>query len=549
MKKRVVAITGASGSMGSEALRQIMVSDCRFDCVILLRDKPANRKLEKKLYKLYGERLKVVFGDVTVPEDCEKLVENADYVLHCAAIIPPFSDRNPELCDTINFRGTANLIDAIKASQREKAIRFVYIASVALYGDRNYKHMWGRVGDPLLASSYDYYAASKLKAERYLLDAELTNWVSLRQTAILHKNMLWYNLNDGLMFHTCWNGPLEWITDVDSGLLLKHLVEFDSRGALDKSFWNRCFNLGGGASCRCTGYETFDSFMGLMGSTAEKFFQPDYNIPRNFHGVWYYDSDEPDRYLDFRRESCEDFWKRLKRRYWYFKLGKAVPTGLLSKLVIQRLFKNPNSPKYWINHNETGKLCAFYGSKDAACKVPRSWSDYPLLNKGRSEEGEVDYVDLIDINKAGRYLLDHGYDESKKDADLDIEDMRSAAAFRGGRCLSQAMERGNLYAKLDWECHDGHKFSASPYTVLKAGHWCSECCQPPPWRFGLLAKTIPFFAQVWYDNHSPDEDYVFPMENVPVAVQETNPLIAFIKKVAAYEKYLVNLLFGDRKHS
>ena len=84
--------------------------------------------------------------------------------------------------------------------------------------------------------------------------------------------------------------------------------------------------------------------------------------------------------------------------------------------------------------------------------------------------------------------------------------MRQAAAFRGGKCISETMTKGDLYTKLEWECHDGHRFWSSPYTILKGGHWCPECCQPAPWNFDALAKKIPFFAQVWYDTHDKDED-------------------------------------------
>ena len=99
----------------------------------------------------------------------------------------------------------------------------------------------------------------------------------------------------------------------------------------------------------------------------------------------------------------------------------------------------------------------------------------------------------------------------KPDGELDIEDMRGAAAYRGGKCLSGSMTKGDLYTKLQWECHDGHTFWASPYTVLKAGHWCPVCCQPEPWDFDRLAKFMPFYAQVWYDTHAREEntEYVF----------------------------------------
>jgi hypothetical protein len=57
----------------------------------------------------------------------------------------------------------------------------------------------------------------------------------------------------------------------------------------------------------------------------------------------------------------------------------------------------------------------------------------------------------------------------------------------------------------------GHEFEARPYTVLKAGHWCPDC-QPPPWDWGQEARRNPFFAQVWYTNHGPEESNFYPAD-------------------------------------
>jgi len=46
---------------------------------------------------------------------------------------------------------------------------------------------------------------------------------------------------------------------------------------------------------------------------------------------------------------------------------------------------------------------------------------------------------------------------------------------------------------------------------LKAGHWCPHCA-PPPWDYDVEAKRNPFFAQVWYTNHGPEERTFYPAE-------------------------------------
>ena len=78
--------------------------------------------------------------------------------------------------------------------------------------------------------------------------------------------------------------------------------------------------------------------------------------------------------------------------------------------------------------------------------------------------------------------------------------------------MSPSMKKGDLRTKLKWACHDGHEFEASPYTVIKAGFWCPVCCQPVPWNFDALSKKIPFFAQAWYNSHSPEENEFYPAD-------------------------------------
>lgn len=90
----------------------------------------------------------------------------------------------------------------------------------------------------------------------------------------------------------------------------------------------------------------------------------------------------------------------------------------------------------------------------------------------------------------------------------DIKDMQQAAAFRGGKCLSKQMVRGDLSTQLEWQCAFGRRFKASPRLVLLGGHWCPECF-PMPWNYDEEAKRNPFFAQVWKPLHKPEEHNVY----------------------------------------
>lgn len=505
---KVVALTGTSGAMGGEVLLSLLQSDNNLTVRCVLFDEEKHiPSFVKKTIKKYGDRIYAFKGDISRYDDCVHLIDGADYVINCASLIPPKSDHDPVGTYKSNFVGTKNLVDAILASGREKEISYVHIATVAMYGHRAYPHLWIRVGDPMISSDYDVYSLHKLKAEKYVLESGLKKFVSLRQTAVLHKYMFKNNLKDGLMFHTTWNCALEWVTDVDSGILLKKIVEKDTAGELD-GFWNRIYNIGGGESCRVTGFESLDDGFKLMGKGVKKFFKPNWNAARNFHGGWFYDSDELENYLNFRSETNDVFWERMGKQNRYVKLGALVPSSVISKFAIKRLFKNTNSPAYWLKHGKEGRIRAFFGGREKYESIPSKWEDYPLLCEGKLEDGsEVDYKELK--RKENAQILDHGYDDKKPVSRWTLEDLQAAAAFRGGKCLSTEYD-GNPYDKVLWECRDGHKFAMNPYTVLKGGYWC-HCCEPKPWRYGAIAD-IPFYGQVYFDSHEESEtDNTYPL--------------------------------------
>ncbi|MCQ2575952.1 MAG: NAD(P)-dependent oxidoreductase [Treponema sp.] len=507
----VIAVTGSDGAMGGEVVAHLLESQKDYELRLFVYEREKKMKgFFKSLLKKGRGRITLVRGDLANYDDVEQLISGADYVVHCGAVIPPKADHNPENTINTNYIGTKNVVDAIKASGREKEIKLVHISTVALYGNRDYHHPWARMGDPVISSAYDYYSASKAKGERYVLESGLPHWVVLRQSAVYHKYFLTNNLNDGLMFHTCWNSPFEWITDKDSGLMIQNLVDYDLDGKLD-GFWLNDYNIGGGASCRETGYETFNKGFGLMGASTEKFFKPHWNIPRNFHGVWYTDTHILDKWLNYRKESSDDFWARMKKMLWYYQLGRIVPAGLIRKIVIERLLTNSNAPQNWIRKGKKGRIDAFFGGQEAYDKLPKTWDEYPVTAKGQTQEGPIDYKDLIDEAKADRYKLNHGYDESKPDSELDINDMKAAAEFRGGEVVSSEMKKGDLHSKITWKCHNGHCYESTPFTVLKAGFWCPECVDATPWAYDKAAPHVPFLAQVWYDTHSKaEENNVYP---------------------------------------
>ncbi|MCI8555007.1 MAG: NAD-dependent epimerase/dehydratase family protein [Clostridia bacterium] len=501
-----LALTGATGNMGQATLEQLVkIDEIEKIKILVLKDDKRIAKLLKKL-KAHKDRIEVVFGNLADKAACEKLTEGVDYVVNLAAVIPPHSDKDPKKAVECNEIGVKTLVSVIEG-MGEKQPKLIHTSTVALYGNRNSRHPWARVGDPLLVSPFDIYSATKLRGEFCVLESGIKNWAVLRQSAMLHHNMLSDNMSDGLMFHTCFNAPLEWVTAHDSGLLIANIIRRDMKEDLSKVFWKRVFNIGAGERNCLTGYDTLNDGFKIIGGSAKDFFQPNFNATRNFHGVWFYDSEKLDELFHYQTQSAEEFWKEFADGHGYFKLGKGVPKGLIRKCAIERLFKSPNAARYWVKHDDQPKVFAYFGGKECYDNIAKSWEDFGLLVENRDEwNNPIDYAALK--TKKNAKLIDLGFDYDNEE--ITIKDLKNVAEMHGGKLLSKKFE--DLYEKLEWQTFDGEVFSASAFSVLRAGHWMNKTYTQNVWDFDRLSKHDKIYAQLWYDSHQQDEDKFYYLD-------------------------------------
>ena len=498
MPKTNVFVTGATGTMGFESLKQLVEHLDIMNLTILVRDSEKNRKILTPYMNLDG--LKIVWGDLLDKDKVMECVKDADIVLHIAAFVSPKADYYPEQAMKINYGSTKLLIDCIRETGNNDKTRFVYIGTVAETGDRMPPIHWGRVGDPIKPSMFDYYAVSKVAAERLVIESDLKYWVSLRQTGIMGPAMS--EIRDAIMFHNCLDNVLEYVSDRDSGRAMTNLCVYYHQKTLDESFWNHIYNIGGGESCRVDTYTMYKKLYGAIGLTKLHYIlNPKEHATSNFHGHYYLDSDKLENYLHFRSDGMD---------YYYDAFVKGLgPTAKAAKVicklpggqklmgsVMRRMFHKlalgEHGTVRFIKDNLEDHIEAYWGSKEKWAKLPDDL---------REMEHFTDWDKVI--------VLDHGYDEDKPEDQLDLDDMKKAAEFRGGECISKEMEKGNWSQKLEFKCAFGHTFKASPRLVLEGGHWCDEC-ERKSWNYGQRAKVDPFFNQVWAPLHDPDELREYP---------------------------------------
>ena len=197
MKKQRVFLTGATGGMGFIGLNELLKDTDKQDLMILAQDTERDRK------KLDGyenrKGLTIRWGDLTDYDDVYKCVKDADIILHVAALVSPTADYHPELAMKVNYGAMKNLIRAIKEQNRMDSVKLVSIGTIAETGDR-------MPPIPIKPSVFDYYAVSKIAAERLLIESGLKYWASLRQTGIMGPAMS--KIRDAIMFHNCLDNVL-----------------------------------------------------------------------------------------------------------------------------------------------------------------------------------------------------------------------------------------------------------------------------------------------------------------------------------------------------
>lgn len=466
MAKQRVFLTGASGSMGGEAFKELLRRRDKYDIVILLRPSKKNKKAFARYEDQEG--IKIVWGDLCNPDDVLEAVNGADHVLHPAAFIAPAADRDPPLCKRINCGSTENIIAAIKQQPNNgNDVRFVYVASVAMYGDRLPPIHMVKVGDPLKPSVGDFYATTKIAAEKAVIESDLKYWAVLRQTYIAIPNVL--SLMGPILFHQPVNTHIELITSEDAGYGLVQTLQ-----APDE-FYGRVYDMGGGPSCRVVFKDYLEQSMRLFGlGDCRKIMPLNWFALRNFHCCWYQDSYVLNEYLGHWRHSLKDHYRQVQAAIpWYLKLGARIAPRFMVKAFIKRMA----DPLKWMKNNDEEKIKAFFGSREAWERIP-DW-DHAVWDDSAAPEPR----------------------KEARPEEYTIKDMQKLAESRGGQCLST--EFSDIKAKLRWKCAFGHEWEATPM-LLKAGHWCPDCA-PPPWNYDAIAKVDPLLAQVYYNNHDKNE--------------------------------------------
>jgi UDP-N-acetylglucosamine 4-epimerase len=127
--KSSILITGGAGFIGSNLCEYFLSKGHQVTCL----DNFATGHRHNLRDFINNPNFRLIEGDIRNLSDCQKAVQDVDYVLHQAALgSVPRSIKDPITTNDVNVSGFLNML---VASRDAKVKRFVYAASSSTYGD------------------------------------------------------------------------------------------------------------------------------------------------------------------------------------------------------------------------------------------------------------------------------------------------------------------------------------------------------------------------------------------------------------------------------
>jgi nucleoside-diphosphate-sugar epimerase len=285
-----ILVTGAFGNVGESTL-EYLVQNKNYEITAFDLRNWANWRVSRRFRK----KITILWGDLRNRQKIFRAVKGQDLVMHIGAVIPPKANRNKEYTQEVNFGGTKNIVDAI--TDQSNRPKLIYTSSVAIYGDvRNNDSPLISETDPPNVSPGDFYGEAKLKAEKYVRNADI-DWVVFRLSYIPNSKKIKLT---PLMFRMPLDTPIEITHTKDCGKALVNAIERED-------IWGKIYNLGGGKECQIYYREFLDKMLPLMGVKR----LPDEAFGNEPFHCCFYDTKALNEKLQFQKHTLEDLFQEM----------------------------------------------------------------------------------------------------------------------------------------------------------------------------------------------------------------------------------------------
>jgi len=311
-----ILITGAFGNVGIYTLKNLLDSGHSIR-VLELKNKK-NLKILKNIEKRSpGQKVDIIWGDITDTECIRKAVAGQDIIIHQAFIIPPLSEEKPNWAWEINVEGTRNILKAAKESGTTAKI--VFTSSVSVFGHTQDIHPPRTSGDQV--GPTDNYSHHKVACEQ-LVKISGMKWTILRLGAVLSPSLCDI---DPMLFSVPLNNRIELIHAADAGSAI-------AAAALSEKAWGETLLIGGGRKCQMLQRDFISEVLNEVGigMLPESAFT---STP--FYTDWM-DTSQSQRILNYQERDLGDFLKDIRKalgikRYLVRMVQPAVKYWLLKR--------------------------------------------------------------------------------------------------------------------------------------------------------------------------------------------------------------------------
>jgi len=281
-----VLLTGAFGNIGAATLRELLAAGHAVRCFDLAS--PATRKAARA----FAGRCEFYWGDITRASDVARAAAEQDCVIHDAALIPPKSERLPELTQRVNVDGTRNVVAACEAQLNRP--RLIFASSISVFGPSSPDRPPPRRADePMVAS--DHYSRSKIAAEQ-IIRASTLDWIIVRFGATPPEvTSLSAERDLEQFFRTDPDNRVEYLHPRDAARAQANAVKCDEAV-------HKVLLIGGGERCRIRLRDLNDAYFEAsgIGTFPESAFGKE-----PFYTDWM-DTEESQRLLHYQQHSWED---------------------------------------------------------------------------------------------------------------------------------------------------------------------------------------------------------------------------------------------------
>ena len=289
-----VLLTGALGNIGLATLESLLYEG--HDVVAFDLESPRARKLASG----FDGRARFVWGDITNPESLRNALQGVDAVIHLAAIIPPNTERAPDLARRVNVDATYDLIAQMEASPT--ANRLVFASSQGIFGDVQDREPPLRADTPVAPT--DDYGRHKAECEKEIRQSQL-RWSILRLSAVTPLHL--QAQDPSIMFEFSPDARFEFLHPADAGTAFARAV-----GCAESI--GKILYVAGGATCRMTYYDFIAALMGAIGIgpiPVDAFIR---RMPPRFFGDWA-DTEESQRLLDYQKRGLTEQLDDMRRDF------------------------------------------------------------------------------------------------------------------------------------------------------------------------------------------------------------------------------------------